>query len=73
MTLCQRDDFTPTKQAPEDNTKSTDHPNDVVETKQGLANVAEYIIRDEKLVDSDLSLGNHSKTVWYRDGYWSWS
>ena len=46
MTLCQRDDLTPTNQAPEDNTESMDLPTDVEETKQGVENIVEYIIRE---------------------------
>ena len=46
MTLCQTDDLTPTNEAPEDNTESTDLPTDVEETKQGMEKVVEYIIRE---------------------------
>ena len=38
------DDFTPTKLAPDNDTKATDPSTNVVETKQGVENVAEYII-----------------------------
>ena len=39
-----RYDLTPTKLAPDNNTKAPDPPNDVVETKLGVVNVVEYII-----------------------------
>ena len=72
MTLCQKDDLTPTKEAPEDNTESTDITTDVEETKQGVENVVEYIIREvsrQWLVTSYLL-----KTVWHQDviGSLSW-
>ena len=41
-----RDDFTPTNLAPDNNTKALDPSKDVVETKQGVENVAEYIISE---------------------------
>ena len=41
-----QDDFTPTKLAPDNNTKASDPPNNIEGTKQGVENVAEYIISE---------------------------
>ena len=42
-----RDDLTTTKLAPDNNTKTHDSPNDVEETKQGVVNIANYIIKND--------------------------
>ena len=57
-----QDDFTTTKLAPDNNTKAPDPPNDVEETKQGVINVVDIL--SEKIVDSNKTHGNHSKTMW---------
>ena len=43
-----RDDFTTTKLAPDNNTKAPDPPNVVEDTKQGVVNVVNYIIREDR-------------------------
>ena len=42
-----QDDFTPINLAQDNNTKAPDPPNNVVETKQGVVNVADYIIKED--------------------------
>ena len=39
-------DLTTNKLAPDNNANAADPPNDVVETKQGVENIAEYIISE---------------------------
>ena len=48
-----RDYLTPTNLDPDNTIKSTDPPNNVVETKHGVEDVVEYIIRNQRLEDSD--------------------